>query len=215
MRNTRRGLGGILALCLGLTACLVPPFSSLQDARMVGSGKVEVTPFYSSIGAVGEASQQHIQDNFGLQAEFGLSAKADLMFRYEYMKLAPMEYADGEAVHVLALGPKFRLSDNSAFALPIGMAFGDGVDPFCTAEAQPTLLFTIPAGKALDFNLAAKVLVPIADPAGTLLAADLGLGLRPFGSGVTLRPEVGLLVSPQGGGADFHCSLGLSFRFTK
>ncbi len=60
----RRGLWGLgVMIALSLPACLVPPFSELQDARLVGKGSIELTPFASMISASNDGGTSHIQND--------------------------------------------------------------------------------------------------------------------------------------------------------
>jgi len=218
MKNARFGLLAVIALCVGLPACLVPPFSSLQDARMVGAGHTEVTPFYSSIGSSSEGQSQHLQDDIGLQALVGVAKWLDLGFRYEYLHhpSSGSQYDESVDAHVVAAGPKFSLiKDYLALCLPVGFAFGSNVDSASTWEFQPTLLLTIPAAKHFDINLSGKALIPLEKGAETYYAANLGFGFQPDGGAMIIRPEAGILFHPGDPGIDFQFSLGLSFRFGK
>jgi hypothetical protein len=208
------GLGIVIGLCAAAPACLVPPFSTLQDAKLVGPGKVEVTPFYSSIGASSEGETKHMQDDFGVQAEAGIFRWLDVGFRYEYLRHLDSgdRYDDSFDAHIVAAGPKFSLVKNRlSVALPVGFAFGVGV----TWEFQPTILFTLPVGSVVDINVSAKALIPVQSEGNTLYAVNFGLGIKPGEKALTLRPEAGLLFDTEGEGFYFHLSLGLSFRFGK
>jgi hypothetical protein len=218
MTTTRFGLAIVVAVCLCLPACLVPPFSSLQDARMAGPGNIEMTPFYSSIGASGGGGTQHLQDDFGVQALLGVAKRVDLGFRYEYFRHPDSgdEYDDGYGAHVIAFGPNFSLvKDALALALPVGFATGEGIKIRETWQFQPTLIATLPLDKSLDVSVSGKALIPFQKGSVTMYALDFGFAIRPMTGRVTFRPEAGFLFSSGGSGFDFHLSLGLSFRFGK
>lgn len=211
------GLMAAAALIVGAAACVVPPFSTLQDARMAGPGRVELTPFYSSVGASNDGETNHVQDDFGLQGNVGLISWADLGFRYEYIRLSGSDSSDGGYdTHVFAAGPKFSLvKDRLALSLPVGFGVGENVTMSETWQIHPTLLVTLPLAKVLDLNASAKVLIPFQKDRNTLYALNLGLGIRPGSGALIIRPETGLLFDPEGEGFYFHISVGLSARFGK
>ena len=211
-----RGLWGLgVAIALSLPACLVPPFSEIQDARLAGQGKIELTPFASTISASNEGETSHIQNNFGIQAGVGVLSFMDFRLRYEYLNhpKSGSEYDSSYGAHVLAGGPKFSLvKDILALSLPVGFAFGGDVESSETWQFHPTLIATAPLAKALTMSLSAKALIPLQSGGNTLYAVNLGMGITPNGSPVTIRPEAGILFDTEGSGFDFHLSLGLSFR---
>lgn len=217
MTKVRRwGFAGAAILTIGMPACLVPPFSSLQDARLVGKGKIELTPFYSSIGSYSDGSSSHGQDDLGLQGLWGVARWLDVGFRYEYLYHpdSGSEYDASASAHTFGAGPKFSLIKNRlALCLPVGFAFGEDIHPGDTWEFVPAAVFTLPVGKAVDLNLSAKALIPLQKGSDTLYAFNLGLGIRPGGGALSFRPEAGLLFSPGGSGYNYHLSLGLSYRF--
>jgi hypothetical protein len=223
MNNTRmKGWprGPVLAaiLMIGMPACLVPPFSSLQDARLVGKGRVELTPFYSSIGSSSDGESSHVQNDYGVQGFWGVAGWLDVGFRYEYLYHpdSGSEYDASDSAHTVAAGPKFSLIKNHfALCLPVGFAFGKGVFPSDTWEFMPTAVFTLPLAKVVDLNLSARTLIPLHKGSDTLYAVNVGLGIRPGGGSLNFRPEAGVLFNPGEGGFNYHLSLGLSCRFGK
>jgi hypothetical protein len=212
----RLGLVLTAALAAGTSACLVPPFSSLDDARLAGKGKVELTPFYSAIGGSSDGESSHTQDDLGVQGFLGIARRVDIGVRYEYLHhSASGEYDSDASAHTLAMGPKLSLRrDRLALSLPVGFAFGEDVDTSGTWKIIPTVVWTLPAAEALDVNLSAKALVSLRKNGGRpLYAVNLGLGIRPGDHTLVIRPEVGGLFSSGGGGFNYHLSLGLSYRF--
>lgn len=212
----RLGLVLTASLAAGTSACLVPPFSSLDDARLAGKGRVELTPFYSAIGSSSDGESSHGQDDFGVQGFLGIARTVDLGVRYEYLHhSASDEYDVDASAHTLAFGPKFSVrKDRIALSLPVGFAFGEDIDTSGTWKFIPTVIWTLPAAKALDINLSAKALISLRKNAGDPgYAINLGLGIRPGGQAFVIRPEIGGLFYPGGSGFNYHLSLGMSYRF--
>jgi hypothetical protein len=212
--NGARGIIMAVLLAAGTPACLVPPFSSLQDARLAGRGKVELTPFVTAVGPFSNNSQK----NLGFQLQWGVSRKFDLGFRYEYLFCPGGDewYDQGVSAHTFAVGPKVSLVQNHvALFLPVGFAVGGSVGSELIWQFQPTAIFTVPLSGTVDVNASAKGLIPLNGDGDTLFAVDLGLGFRPGRGSWNFRPEIGALFNPQGGGGYFQASLGLSYRFGK
>jgi len=190
-----------------------PVFSDLQGAGLVGRGRYEITPSFSTVSFHSEGESEHLQNNFGVQVGYGISDGADFRFRVERIQL---DTDGGESVGatVVGMGPKFgRRDGNVALYLPIGMAFGDDVDEESeTLAFHPTILTTIPVARGLEFNPSLKVLIPLSqDDADVLVALNLGFGIGEVDR-FALRPELGFLFNPGEEGSYRHFSLGVSFR---
>jgi hypothetical protein len=210
-----------LVCSVAVSAC-APVFSDLQSAKLVGKGRVEVTPGFSSVSssgaggcescgvqAVGSGSSSHVQNHAGLQLATGVDDKVDLRVRYEHVWVD-----EGPGVNVLGLGPKVRLfKDYAALYVPVGFAFGGGIDSGETWAVHPTLLLTGQVHPSVEINWSAKYLVPFSEQAGdNLLAFNLGLGLGPASGRWAVRPEFGWLIDPGDEGHFTQFSIGLSWR---
>lgn len=200
-------VGKILTLAfLALQTGCAPVFSDLQSARLVGPGRTEVTPSYSSVQVSDDGEYDRVQDHFGLQVARGISDRWDLRARYEYIDL------DGDGVSVLGFGPKYGIvEDRLAFFAPVGFAFGSDIDTGETFQIQPTLLFTQPFNQYLEVTTGAKALLWFDRSNDDLVAANLGLGLSQDLEKWALRPEVGVLKNPGEDGTYWHFSLGVTF----
>jgi hypothetical protein len=189
-----------LVLSVAVSAC-APVFSDLQSAKLVGKGRVEATPSFTSVTGV--------QNQAGLQLATGVHDKVDLRVRYERVMVE-----DEPGVNVLGFGPKIQLfKDYAALYVPVGFAFGGGVESSESWAVHPTLLLTGQVHPAVELNWAAKYLVPLSEEGGdNLLAFNLGLGLGPPKGRWTLRPEIGWLIDPGEEGHDTQFSIGLSVR---
>jgi len=208
----------ILGVAAGAAACLVPPFSELQSAKLAGRGRVELTPHGSMIVSSHEGETDHVQNNFGAQAALGVANFMDLRLRYEYLHHPDSggDYEDGFSGHVLGFGPKFSLvKDRLAVSLPVGFAFGEGLDIEETWQFHPTVLITFPVSNGFEINTSAKALIPLRGEQNTLYAANLGLGFSPDLRRWAVRPEVGILFDTDGDGFYLHFSLGLTYAFGK
>ncbi len=203
-------VSGVLAIGVALasTACATV-FSDLQSARLVGRGKFELTPSASRVTYSGEDDSGHVQDHLGLQLAAGVHEKLDLRLRYEH--ISP-DFEEGQGLSVVGFGPKLELvKDRVAAYVPVGCAFGRDVETSRTWQAQPTLLFSVPAHRSVELNASTKLIVPFSE-GDTLAAFNFGLGLSPNPERWVLRPEVGFLFNPGESGHFTQFSLGLSIR---
>jgi len=198
-----RALAVVLALIV--SAC-APVFSDLQSAKLVGKGRVEATPSFSTVSA---SDSGHIQDHGGLQLAAGVHDKVDVRVRYERIWIE-----DGGGVNVLGFGPKVQLFKNyAALYVPVGFAFGGDFDSGKTWAIHPTLLLTGQVHPNVELNWSAKYLVPFSEEAGDdLLAFNLGLGLGPATGRWAVRPEFGWLTNPRDEGHFTQFSIGFSVR---
>jgi hypothetical protein len=179
-----------------------PIFSDLQSARLVGPGKIEATPSFSSVFVSEEGDTSHVQNHAGIQAAVGLLNGLDLRLRYERV----LDYD----LNALGFGPKVALlEDRLALYVPVGFAFGDESESSETWETHPTLLVTLPVAKSFEINPSVKALIPLTGQRDTLIAFNLGAALGNIRKW-SIRPEVGLCFNPKGGGYFWQFSVGLS-----
>jgi hypothetical protein len=206
-------------MAVGSAACLAPPFSDLQSAKLAGKGRIELTPHGSMILSSSEGETDHIQDNLGLQVAAGITNFLDLRLRYEYLYHpdSGVEYDNSYSGHVFGFGPKFSLvKDRLAVFLPVGFAFGEDIEVAETWHFYPTVLLTSPISKNFEVNTSAKALIPFRKEQNTLYAVNLGLGISQNIRRWALRPEVGILFDTEGGGGFYlHFSLGFSYTLGK
>jgi hypothetical protein len=187
-----------------LAGC-APVFSDLQSATLVGKGKYEVTPGFSTVSFSNEGETEHIQNHFGLQAAYGVHSNVDLRLRFERIDV-DTESDESMGANVLGFGPKIGLvQDKVALYLPIGFAFGEDIEEVSkTWEFHPTLLYTLFVGKNFELNPSAKALIPLnRENSDVLVAFNLGAGISSDLTKWVIRPEYGFLFNP---GEDGHYS---------
>ena len=187
-----------------------PVFSDLQSAKLVGKGNFETTPSFTTTSQTVDGETDHIQNHFGFQLGYGLSKRVDLRARYEYIGV-DKDIWDANA-NVFGFGPKVSLlKDRIAVYVPIGFAFGGDATYVDDLELQPTLLFTIPAGRYIEINPSAKAI--IGDE--FLCAFNLGLGLSTNLNKYVIRPEYGILLNPGESGRAGQFSVGATIYLKK
>jgi hypothetical protein len=193
-----------LLAAVAVSAC-APVFSDLQSAKLVGQGRVEATPSFSTVSA---SDSGHVQDHAGIQLAAGVHDKVDLRVRYEHI------WVEDEGVEVLGFGPKVQLFRNyAALYVPVGFAFGGGIDSGETWAVHPTLLLTGQVHPNVELNWSGKYLIPLtADGGDDLLAFNVGLGLGPASGRWAIRPEFGWLLNPGDEGHFTQFSVGFSIR---
>jgi hypothetical protein len=197
----------LMVILSGLAISCAPVFSSLQSAKLVGKNNVDVAPHYTSTSSSFDNESEHVQDHFGLQLGYGLSDGVDLVTRYEYIEVAD----NGGNVNIVGIGPKVNIvRDIMAVYLPVGFAFGGDMDKIDNFEAQPTLLFTLQAGKNVEINPSVKGII---GEDFFYVAANLGLGLSTNFDKYVIRPEYGLLYNPEEKGHYGQFSIGTSIYF--
>ena len=191
----------LVSLALVSSGC-VTVFSDMQSARLVGKGKFEATPGYSSVSSNFEDEKGKVQDEVGVQLAYGISEKIDIRFRYEYV----------EGTSIIGFGPKISLlKDRIALYTPLGFAVGEED----TWEFQPTMLFTVPiVPSKLDFNPSLKYIIPFCEECENLVAVNAGLAISNDISKWALRPEYGMLFNPGENGHYAHFSVGVSVNFS-
>jgi hypothetical protein len=190
-----------------LLSC-APVFSELQSAKLVGKGNFETTPGFTTTSMTVDKETDHVQNHYGFQVAYGLFKNIDLRARYEYIQVAN----DGGTTNVFGIGPKVSLmKDRIAAFVPIGFAFGGDVDGIDEVEIQPTLLFTIPAGKYIEINPSAKGIIG----EEFYYAFNLGLGLSTNLKKYVLRPEYGMFFNPGESGHYGQFSIGTTIYFSK
>jgi hypothetical protein len=202
----KRAFAFVLAVIV--SAC-APVFSDLQSAKLVGKGKVEVTPGFSSVSFSDEEGSGHVQDHAGVQVAAGMHDKIDLRVRYERVKVE-----DAPGINVLGFGPKIMIvRDHLAAYIPVGFAFGGDIESEHSWAVHPTLLLSGQVHPSVELNGSAKYLVPLHEDGGdNLLAFNVGLGLGPRQGRWAIRPEFGMLFNPGEEGHFKQFSVGFSLR---
>lgn len=201
-----------LLILVYLQSC-VPVFSELQSARLVGDGKVELTPHYSTVSFTEDGETEGLQNHLGLQLAYGLSPKVDLRVRYENVWFKGDGVGDG--ISIIGFGPKFSIvQDKLALYAPFGTGIAEGLED--AWEFQPTLFLTLPViPQKLDFTISPKYIFTFCDECEDFLAFNAGLSI---GSDVTkwaIRPEYGILLNPGESGHASHFSIGASIVLSK
>jgi hypothetical protein len=192
--SDRRGLLFVVVVAALAPAC-APVFSDLQSARTLPRGKAEVTPLFTTTSFVDDDESEHVQNHLGLQLGVGATDRLEVRGRYERIFLDGSD-EDGDSVgtNVVGLGPKVVLvRDRLSLYVPIGIAFGGGVDTSQTFTFQPTLLASFPAGHYVEIDTSAKANLPFQQDLLRGFGLNLGLGLGPRGGPWSIRPEAGIL----------------------
>jgi hypothetical protein len=116
----------LLTLLFASQGC-APAFT---DARMVGKGRVEVTPHVSATGFTENGESEHTANNFGVLVIGGVHERVDVGAGF-----IRAQSADGDGgINLAGFGPRFGLYDRNprgpkvALATPIGFAFGENVE---------------------------------------------------------------------------------------
>lgn len=196
------------ALALLLSGCAA---SELQSARLVGPGRFEITPSYTTASFSGGGETERATNQFGIQVATGLAARIDVRLRYEYIDFVPESEV---GFSILDFGPKFGLvEDRLAIHTPVGFAFGSNVD--ASSESwmfRPTVLFTHTINDYAEITTAGKGVIWLnEDDLDPLLGANLGLGLSSNSDRWVVRPEFGFLRDPGEEGTLWHWSVGFTF----
>lgn len=218
--NKRSGVKGwrtVLALIFVVAICTVSAraqylFSNLQSASILKPKQVEVTPDFFTVSIHSGGESMHVWDIYGAQLGIGLFNRVEFRATYGYLKLS------GYSNHVsfVTFGPKIGLwKDFLSLYVPFEFGFGDNVAVSETWSVHPTLMGTIPVGKSVEINPAAKVLIPFQKGSNTLVALDLGLGILLLDSKLVIRPEGGILFHPGDSGSFLEFGIGVSYRFGK
>jgi hypothetical protein len=194
---------GLLCAVLAAAGC-APVFSDFQSAKLVGPGRVEVTPTASTVYASGDDGG-HVQDEFGLALGAGVLDRLDLRARYVRV----------EGINVIGFGPKFSLvKDKVALAVPVGFAFGADVDSADRWEVHPTLLLSAPVNSQVELNASLKGLFPLSGDGDPLVAVNVGAGFGNLERWM-IRPEVGFLFDPGESGHFTHFGVGVTIFLGK
>ena len=183
-------------------------FSDLQSARLVGPGRLEITPGYSSASVSAEGESGKLQNQFGVRVATGLTSKVDLRLGYEYV-----DFTDADEVFsVFGAGLKLGLvEDRVALFTPVGLAFGGDIESGETWQFQPTVLFSYPFHDHAEVTASGRGVIWLSDDeADNLIGANLGLGLSSDLDRWVVRPEAGFLKNPGEEGTLWQWSVGFT-----
>lgn len=191
--------------------CCAQVLSNLQSARMANKNHFELTPMFSTVDAVDHDKTIHLQNEFGLHAEIGLSEKISICVRPELISSEGSDYYS--TTFFIGLGPKISLMENNiAISLPVGTGIND--DFMNEWEFHPALLLTYPAiRKKLDITLSPKYLLSFCKDCNDFVAINIGLAISNDLSKWSVCPEYGQLFDFGEKGHTGQFSIGISKTF--
>lgn len=193
-----------------LAAGCVPYLADQQSARLLSVGDVELTPSFSYVSFSADGENEHIQDQFGIRAGYGLSGTAEVRATVERISLA----GDRDAFTMVGMGVKFGLApDRLALYVPIGAVFGEDLETSETWTVAPTLLATLRGGPNFELTPSLKAIYPFASEDPELFVGfHLGAGISTNLDRWALRPEVGMVKNPGDEGTTWGLTIGFSIR---
>ena len=184
------------ALSIAAPASAQSLFTTFEDAPLVVSGGVAVTPSIASVAATFNGSTERFGTLYDARVTFGAGAHADIS-----ATLGRFQEAGGDGVSLMNLGVKVPLSAGRvSLLMPVGFSFGSGIEVGQTIHVDPGIVFTKSISKSVDWNPSARVILPFCDACHPLLGVELGVGLRSSDNLITVRPTFGLLVNPRESG---------------
>ncbi len=198
----------LVILSVLLQGCYI--FTSLQSAKIVPPGKIEVTPSYSSLSWSDDNSSEKTHNNYGVQVAYGASETMSWRLRFE------RSVVDGEPddfLQYIAVEPKFSIKkDKVAVSFPFGMYLDEDFSPFDEPyQVHPSLFITFPYDERFDFTVSSKYLIFFQENSDNLLALNFGAGIKPMITNrIIIRPEIGYLFNPRDEGHFFAWSIGIS-----
>lgn len=194
-----------------LSGCL-PFLADQQSGRLLEPGKLEVTPSFSYVSFSAEGETEHVQNQFGLRAGYGLTQRTELRATYEHVSIVDVD-EDGD-FNMLGVGAKFGLVPNRiAFYLPVGVVFGGELDSGDTWTTVPTVLATVVSSSTFELTPSLKAFIPLSgEDREVFLGFHLGAGISNDLSRWAFRPEVGVVRNPGEDGTTWGWALGFSFR---
>lgn len=171
-------------------------FTTFEDAPLVVSRGVAITPSMTSLAATFNGTTERFGTLYGARVTFGAGDHADIS-----ATLGRYQEAGGGGVSLMNLGVKVPLSAGRvALLAPVGFSFGSGIEVKQTAHVEPGIVFTTPIGKMVDLNPSARVILPFCDDCDPLLGFEVGVGMRSSRSRVNVRPTFGVVVNPRESG---------------
>jgi hypothetical protein len=193
-----------------MTGCYT--YSTLQSARVLNTGQVEITPSFSSISIADDGESEHATSNIGAQLGIGVARNFNLRFRFEHMIMDDDISGFVDNYSFLSFGPKFGSEQGIvALSCPFGTFIGEMFEGNNTWLVIPTLHVTVPVNQVFEVNLSPRFLIFFEDNADNLIALNAGIGLSQDLSRWAIRPELGWLFNPGEEGHFFSMSVGLSF----
>jgi hypothetical protein len=201
-----------VALPALLAAGCVPYLADQQNARILPPGDVELTPSFSYVSFSADGENEHIQDQFGIRAGYGLSRTAELRATAERISLAGESGSD--AFTMVGVGVKFGfVPDRLALYIPVGVVLGENLETSETWTVAPTLLVSWRGSPNFELTPSLKAIYPFASEDPELfLGFHLGAGISTNLDRWALRPEVGIVKNPGDEGTTWGLTIGLSIR---
>jgi len=193
-----------LVVALVFSQCVAPYNSTMDSARMLNEGDVQIMGGIARYSHTSES--EALNNNITGRVSYGINSKTNIFASYTRMRAAG-EYSDlsDEGMHYFEAGPKFALRPNRiAVATPLGLYFSEGER---TAVLSPKFLFTWPsASNKFEFTIATKA--DIFWSGSVLFGINMGLGFSSDLDKWAIRPELGYM-----SGGYFNMGVGITYNF--
>ncbi len=178
-----------------MTSCIVPVNTSMESARMLGTGNGEVMASFSSYSLNADGESVGINDNLGLRIGYGIAEGFDLKLRYVHL-FTSNGFEDNPDANYLALAPKVSIKENRfAATMPIGLYFGkvDG-ESMDTWFVSPRLIYTYPfPNEKVELSVSSKADFYFEEDSDPSIGFTFGAGFSKDFSKWAIRPEFGVL----------------------
>lgn len=185
-------------IVLSLPSCYMPVNALYETARPLGEGTIELAGMYTGYSA------EDVQKNFGFRGGFGISEKADIKIRYEYLQNS---YETGQ---YLSLIPKYSFvcKNNYAIAVPLSMYSVKDISDIGYEEKgseeyfsiAPTFLVSLDlkAGK-IELTSGFRTEIFVDAEIKPIYGISSGLGFSSDLNKWAIRPEIGFSFGEDGG----------------
>lgn len=172
----------------------MPSNLNFDSARMLEKNQVEIQgsgSYYVNHDAnFEEVGEDLTQLNFGFRFGLGITEKYNFKLKTEFM-MPSYNYVDYNIGQLnmlyVELDNKFRLGENAAFSLPLGLYVGD----FPAIQLDPRFYITVIPSDKFDFTIIPKCHISGLGAGGIIPGISVGAG---FSSDLTkwaIRPEIG------------------------
>lgn len=163
-------------------------FSELQSARTAGKHNVELIPVFSTLNWNTDDKSEFLQNETGLQVNYGFSNSFDLGLRCQGLWIQGSDYLDFQVQ--VGLEPTFSLIKNIlAFSLPV---HGFLESFIYGLHVQPTLLVSAPIiPDKMELTLSPKYIQTFCGDCGEFAAVNVGFAFSSDLNKWAFRSEYG------------------------
>lgn len=211
----------LLGLSLYSCVSVSPVHGSFERAATLGKGNIELSGNYTHYVATGDGESAASNNNYGARIGYGVTKNVDLKLRYEKLVPADEEERATYKINYFSVIPKVSIVEKKlSFLMPVSRynytedESGE-ISKDHIYSIAPQFIGTLTSAKNtadVSFSIKGDYAMYGHDQGSDFFVGfNLGAGFSNNLDKWAIRPEVGYLLNPSGGGGWWSMGIGAQF----